>query len=122
MSRRGTGHTLIQDAVLKNSELGMRSDLMTTQYYFDKPLRINLGCREDWSDKQTIGKIQNHLTWFTDGSLVNNQAGGGIYSTSPKTNLTISLEKYIHQINVCSNANPLHYYVLRVPRKVDRWH
>ena len=23
---------------------------------------------------------------------------------------------------VCSNANPLHYYVLRVPRKVDRWH
>ena len=22
---------------------------------------------------------------------------------------------------VCSNANPLHYYVLRVPRKVDRW-
>ena len=23
---------------------------------------------------------------------------------------------------VCSNANPLHYYALRVPRKVDRWH
>ena len=22
---------------------------------------------------------------------------------------------------VCSNANPLHYYVLRVPRKADRW-
>ena len=22
---------------------------------------------------------------------------------------------------VCSNANPLHDYVLRVPRKVDRW-
>ena len=22
---------------------------------------------------------------------------------------------------VCSNANPLHYYALRVPRKVDRW-
>ena len=22
---------------------------------------------------------------------------------------------------VCSNANPLHYYVLWVPRKVDRW-
>ena len=22
---------------------------------------------------------------------------------------------------MCSNANPLHYYVLRVPRKVDRW-
>ena len=22
---------------------------------------------------------------------------------------------------VCSNANPLHYYVLRVPRKVNRW-
>ena len=22
---------------------------------------------------------------------------------------------------VCSNANPLHYYVLRVPCKVDRW-
>ena len=22
---------------------------------------------------------------------------------------------------VCSNGNPLHYYVLRVPRKVDRW-
>ena len=21
-----------------------------------------------------------------------------------------------------SNANPLHYYALRVPRKVDRWH
>ena len=23
--------------------------------------------------------------------------------------------------NVCSNANPVHYYVLRVPRKADRW-
>ena len=23
---------------------------------------------------------------------------------------------------VCSNANPLHYYMFRVPRKVDRWH
>ena len=22
---------------------------------------------------------------------------------------------------VCSNANTLHYYVLRVPRRVDRW-
>ena len=22
---------------------------------------------------------------------------------------------------VCSNANPLHYYALRVPRKVERW-
>ena len=22
---------------------------------------------------------------------------------------------------VCCNANPLHYYVLRVPRKLDRW-
>ena len=25
-------------------------------------------------------------------------------------------------MGVCSNANPLHYYVLRVPSKVDRWH
>ena len=25
------------------------------------------------------------------------------------------------QLNVCSNGKPLHYYVLRVPRKVDRW-
>ena len=25
------------------------------------------------------------------------------------------------QICVCSNANPLHYYVLEVPRHVDRW-
>ena len=24
-------------------------------------------------------------------------------------------------ICVCSNANPLHYYVLRVPRRADRW-
>ena len=24
-------------------------------------------------------------------------------------------------VNVCSNANPLHYYALRVPRKADRW-
>ena len=23
--------------------------------------------------------------------------------------------------NVCSIANPLHYYVLRIPRKMDRW-
>ena len=23
---------------------------------------------------------------------------------------------------VCSNANPLHYYALQIPRKVDRWH
>ena len=22
---------------------------------------------------------------------------------------------------VCSNANPLHYYALRVPRKADKW-
>ena len=22
---------------------------------------------------------------------------------------------------MCSNANPLHYYALRVPRKTDRW-
>ena len=29
------------------------------------------------------------------------------------------LKKYLYY--VCSNANPLHYYVLRVPRKVDRW-
>ena len=28
------------------------------------------------------------------------------------------IEKYLC---MCSNANPLHYYVLRVPRKVDRW-
>ena len=25
-------------------------------------------------------------------------------------------------VSVCFNANPLHYYALRVPRKVDRWH
>ena len=35
------------------------------------------------------------------------------------------MEKEIMMVNarahVCSNANPLHYYVLRVPRKVDRW-
>ena len=24
-----------------------------------------------------------------------------------------------HTICVCSNANPLHYYVLRIPRKAD---
>ena len=30
------------------------------------------------------------------------------------------VSSYKHKC-VCSNANPLHYYVLRVPRKVDRW-
>ena len=24
-------------------------------------------------------------------------------------------------LSVCSNANPLHYYALRVPHKMDRW-
>ena len=31
-------------------------------------------------------------------------------------------ESILSVVCVCSNANPLHYYVLRVPRKVDRWH
>ena len=26
------------------------------------------------------------------------------------------------KVCVCSNANPLHYYVLRILRKADRWH
>ena len=30
-------------------------------------------------------------------------------------------EIYLLPICECSNANPLHYYALRVPRKVDRW-
>ena len=25
------------------------------------------------------------------------------------------------RLKVCSNANPLHYYALRVPHKVNRW-
>ena len=28
---------------------------------------------------------------------------------------------YIYEISVYSNANPLHYYALRVPRKAERW-
>ena len=41
----------------------------------------------------------------------------------------IAISRFVTKTNsklcemcVCvSNANPLHYYVLRVPRKVDRW-
>ena len=29
---------------------------------------------------------------------------------------------YMNLVRVCSNANPLHYYVLWVLRKADRWH
>ena len=29
---------------------------------------------------------------------------------------------HIADVCVCSNANPLHYYMLRVPLKADRWH
>ena len=28
---------------------------------------------------------------------------------------------FFWKLSVCSNAKPLHYYVLRVPRKADRW-
>ena len=32
------------------------------------------------------------------------------------------IEVFSYVCVVCSNAKPLHYYALRVPRKVDRWH
>ena len=61
---------------------------------------------------------------ITKGSTVD-------FKTSPRDNKNVKIVELFYNmgscgakrymsISVCSNANPLHYYALRVPRKADR--
>ena len=42
--------------------------------------------------------------------------------TAINSMLRCSAQPYLANVSVCSNANPLHYYMLRVSRKADKWH
>lgn len=108
----GYGHTLIQNDVESNSVLAMRSDLMITEYCFDHSFEIQIGTRQDWSSKQIPKRLQNHLIWFTDGSRDGTHSGAGVYSTSPRTELSFSLGRYttvfqaeIYAIQACAQKS-----------------
>ena len=57
------------------------------------------------------------MTKVIDGALSTDCAGNKFILTFER----LECVNFETIMCVCSNANLLHYYVLRVPRKVDRW-
>ena len=65
---------------------------MAPTYNFNRAFEARIPDRAEWTDKSLPPQIEN--TYYTDGSLMKQSAGTGIYCDSNSTNLSISLEEY----------------------------
>uniref|UniRef100_A0A1B6KRF7 RNase H type-1 domain-containing protein n=1 Tax=Graphocephala atropunctata TaxID=36148 RepID=A0A1B6KRF7_9HEMI len=92
--RSGTGHCTISGKVNCGPVLDMTSDVMGKETVHSKPYSTNICSKDACRAEITAHARKGSLMWYTDGSLMDGKSGYGVYSPSPRTNISASLGRY----------------------------
>lgn len=85
--KAAAGHSEILKAKPKSDALDMPSDKMYALFYFDRPFHSRVCNKTEW-DTISPDMLSSNC-WFTDGSLMSDKAGAGIFCNNPATSIAL---------------------------------
>ncbi|XP_044597530.1 uncharacterized protein LOC123274105 [Cotesia glomerata] len=89
--RTKTGHaSILRDRGL-DGLLARGGDMSPRSYHFSHHYRVFIPSRQEWEEENKSILSPAGLVWYTDGSKMEKGVGAGIYSSGPKTEISLQL-------------------------------
>lgn len=83
-------HTRIWiETTMKDPTLTMPTDKITPEFRFDSKFDTYIPSRNDWLNG--VFPPEHGTVWYTDGSLINESAGAGLFCANPTVEISIPL-------------------------------
>ena len=73
---------------------------MRPAYNFEPQYRVNMLTREDWTKETGAPPAVKGVVWYTDGSMMREGTGAGVYGQSVGRRLSFSLGRYATVLQV----------------------
>ncbi|XP_044596718.1 uncharacterized protein LOC123273383 [Cotesia glomerata] len=90
-TRARTGHAAILRDRGLDRFLTQGGDMSPRSYHFRRQYKVLIPSRQEWDEENKSILSPIGLVWYTDGSKTDKGAGAGIYSSGPKTEISLRL-------------------------------